>query len=97
MNNRERSNNREGEQIETILYRGKKYRRVASGYTLREYFSHSTPEKGPGPGWDTRAKLLDEDYTAAVYGRVFSPREVYDNPRELLPDEPHYNLELVED
>lgn len=59
---------------------GKKYRRVFSGYTIRQYYSHDTPEKGPGPGWDFRQKMLEK----------------YDvnNPSEL-PDEPHYDWEEI--
>jgi hypothetical protein len=33
---------------------GVKYRKVDTGYTIREFYSHSTPEKGPGPGWDSK-------------------------------------------
>ncbi len=54
---------------------GVSYRKVDTGYTLRQYYSHSTPEKGPGPGWDARRKVL-EQYN------VSEPSE--------LPDEPHY-------
>ncbi|MBI4119111.1 MAG: hypothetical protein HY452_02515 [Parcubacteria group bacterium] len=60
---------------------GKKYRRVSTGYTMREFFSHETLEKGPGPGWDSRWKVLEE------YG--------VDHPSKL-PDEPYYQWELVE-
>lgn len=49
-------------------------RKVDTGYTLRQYFSHSTPEKGPGPGWDAREKILEK------YG--------VDDP-SALPDEPY--------
>lgn len=61
---------------------GKKYRRVDSGYTLRQYFSHESIEKGPGPGWDFRRDILEE------HG-VNEPSE--------LPDEPYYQWELIED
>lgn len=61
---------------------GIKYKRVDSGYTIRQYFSHSTPEKGPGPGWDTRSKVL-EQY------RVDEPGD--------LPNEPYYQWEEVDD
>ncbi|MBU1180189.1 hypothetical protein KJ885_04555, partial [Patescibacteria group bacterium] len=67
---------------ETKIVDGKKYRKVFSGYTLRQYFSHSTPEKGPGPGWDTKRRML-EKYNV-------------DEPSEL-PDEPFYVWEPVED
>ncbi len=56
---------------------GKKYRKIDSGYTIREYFSHETPSKGPGPGWDTRWDVLRQ------YG-VYDPSE--------LPDDPYIEL-----
>lgn len=60
---------------------GRLYRVVKrdTGYTVREYYSHSTPERGPGPGWDFRWPVLE------TYG-VKEPSE--------LPDQPHYVLEL---
>lgn len=61
---------------------GVKYYRVDTGYTLRQYYSHSTPEKGPGPGWDSRWRVLKE------HG-VKEPSE--------LPDEPYYIWEKVEE
>lgn len=61
---------------------GEKYRWTNTGYTLRQYFSHSTPEKGPGPGWDTRLPTLEK------YG-VKDPKD--------LPDEPYFRWELVEE
>jgi len=54
---------------------GKRYRKIPSGYTLRQYYSHA------GPGWDTRWPILTK------YGV---------NEPEDLPDEQHFNLELVE-
>jgi len=74
--------NKSGTDAETRIIDGKKYRRVPSGFTLRQYYSHSTPEKGPGPGWDTRFRALEK------YG-VSDPAQ--------LPDEPHYDWELVEE
>ena len=61
---------------------GVKYRKATSGYTMRQWFSHSTPEKGPGPGWDSRWSAL-EKYN------VKEPSE--------LPDEPYYIWKKVED
>ena len=72
-------NQPEAEEIKIID--GKKYRKVFSGYTVRQYYSHQTPEKGPGPGWDFRRKAL-EKYN------VNEPSE--------LPDEPYYEWEEVE-
>lgn len=44
-----------GEQTpEIITIDGLSYRRVPSGYTIREFYSHS------GPGWDFRHKALEE-------------------------------------
>ncbi|MFA6252706.1 MAG: hypothetical protein WCV69_00330 [Patescibacteria group bacterium] len=56
---------------------GKIYREIDSGYTIREYFSHETSSKGPGPGWDTRWDTLRQ------YG-VYEPSE--------LPNEPYIEL-----
>lgn len=39
---------------------GRRYRKVYSGYTIQEYFSHETPEAGPGPGWDARFTRLPQ-------------------------------------
>lgn len=61
---------------------GVTYRKVDSGYTVRQYFSQSTTEKGPGPGWDTRQRML-EAYQV-------------DDPAEL-PDDPYYLWEEVEE
>ena len=70
------------EESQEKIIDGVKYRIIPSGYTLRQYFSHSTPEKGPGPGWDTRLSVL-EKYNV-------------DEPSEL-PDETYYVWEEVED
>jgi len=48
------------QEIEEKVIDGVKYRRVSSGYTVRQYFSHNTPEKGPGPGWDTKQRIFEE-------------------------------------
>jgi hypothetical protein len=61
---------------------GVTYRKVDSGYTVRQYFSHSTPEKGPGPGWDHHLRILEKYHV--------------ENPAEL-PDEPYYLWEEVEE
>ena len=67
---------------EIKIFEGKKYRKVDSGYTVRQFYSHETLEKGPGPGWDFRWGVLER------YG--------VDEPSEL-PDEPYYNWVLVEE
>ena len=66
---------------EIRIIEGRPHRKIDTGYTVRQYFSHSTPEKGPGPGWDTRWKILEQ------YG-VEDPSQ--------LPDEPHYIWEPVD-
>ena len=64
-----------------VRYEGHLYRAVRreTGYTIRQYYSHETEEKGPGPGWDNRFNVLEK------YG-VQDPSE--------LPDQPHSMLEL---
>ncbi|MFA5126498.1 MAG: hypothetical protein WC465_00675 [Patescibacteria group bacterium] len=66
---------------ETKIINGKLCRKVFSGYTVRQYFSHETPEAGPGPGWDTRWDILKEHGV--------------DEPSEL-PDDPYYTWEPIE-
>ena len=61
---------------------GVTYRKVDTGYTIRQYFSHSTPEKGPGPGWDYRMTML--------------PKLGIDPFTEDLPDDPYYEWQEVE-
>ena len=70
------------EEGDLVRNRGKLYRAVKrdTGYTIREYFSHETLEKGPGPGWDRGIKTLFKEYG------VWEPKD--------LPDEPYYELEL---
>ena len=45
---------------EIVEIEGKRYRKVDTGYTIKQYFSHETVEKGPGPGWDFRHGMLKE-------------------------------------
>lgn len=52
---------------------GVEYELRDSGYTLRQYFSHSTPEKGPGPGWDNRWSILEAH-------NVAEPKDLPDTP-----------------
>lgn len=80
--------------FEILEIGGRKFRRVPSDYTIREYFSHTTPEKGPGPGWDSRMRLLEEEYARQHCKRTFSKNEVFEPT--LLPDEPYYHLEPIE-
>lgn len=66
-----------------IIVDGRKFRLVPSGYTIRQYFSHETAEKGPGPGWDFRDRLE----------KLGIDRFTKD---EDLPDDPYYQYEEVE-
>ena len=52
---KETKNNQQEQAPEEIkIIDGKKYKKVDSGYTMRQYFSHD------GPGWDTRYSLLSQ-------------------------------------
>ncbi|MDD5693200.1 MAG: hypothetical protein PHU86_01870 [Patescibacteria group bacterium] len=80
---------------ETVEYKGKKYRRVLiPNYTLRTYYSHETEDVGPGPGWDFKGVLLDDDLMMQLYGRTFTPNEAFDP--SALPDIPVYRIEDME-
>ena len=57
---------------------GQKMKKRDTGYTIRQFFSHSTEDKGPGPGWDRHFSVL----------KVFGVKEVHE-----LPDEPYCELE----
>ena len=67
---------------------GVKYKKVNTGYSLREYYSLTAPDPTnpddmrPGPGWDSRWRVLEE------YG--------VDDPSEL-PNDPHTIWERVEE
>ena len=61
---------------------GEKYRVIDTGYTLREFYSHESESKGPGPGWDGRWPILEK------YG-VTDPKD--------LPDTPYYRYEKAEE
>lgn len=93
----------EGEEVgvpkegDIMEFKGKKYRWTSTGYTVREFFSHSTEEKGAGPGWDFRKQLLDNDWALKNIGRTFTLKEVYGNTRETLPDIPFCEWEPVEE
>ncbi|HOX60728.1 MAG TPA: hypothetical protein PLV72_01830 [Candidatus Magasanikbacteria bacterium] len=67
---------------DTVRFEGKLYRAVnqPTGYTIREYYSHSTESMGPGPGWDTHLTALQKYGVSSVAD---------------LPDEPHTTLELL--
>lgn len=77
---------------EVRIIEGKKYRKVPSGYTVRQYYSHETPEKGPGPGWDRF--VGDPQGIAEKYGVHKKLLELSPND---LPDEPHYMWEEIEE
>ena len=66
----------EPQESDQIVERGgKRFALIPTGYTVKEYFSHETETKGPGPGWDFRWPILKH------YG--------IDHPSQL-PDEPYY-------
>lgn len=73
---------------------GKRYKKVSSGYTVRQYYSHETPEKGPGPGWDRFVN--DAEEIAKEYG--IELKKLGDlmrfNPNDL-PDEPYYQWKQI--
>ncbi len=77
---------------EVKIFEGKKYRKVDSGYTIREWYSHESPRKGPGPGWDTWNSNFDE--ICKKYGLIGD--SIMKTPEEL-PDKPYYMWELVEE
>jgi hypothetical protein len=84
-NNLEQQNN-SNEEIKIVD--GIKYKKVDSGFTIREYYSHTSPdpknphEMRPGPGWDFRWNVLEK----------YKVRKVED-----LPDEPYYQWEPVDE
>lgn len=74
---------------------GKKYRRVFSGYTVRQYYSHETEEMGPGPGWD-RFVASDKEEIAKRYGcKLKDERDFWKMTPSDLPDTPYYYWELI--
>lgn len=74
---------------------GVKFRYEDSGYTISEYYAHLTPGKGPGPGWDTRGGLLDDERSLKKFGQTFTMGQVYGS--EPLPDTPHFVWKQVFD
>lgn len=74
---------------------GVKYRYENSGYTIREWYAHHTPGKGPGPGWDFRQRLLNDEYSLNKFGRTFSIKEVFQD--EPLPDTPYFQWKVIPD
>ena len=68
------------EEGELRVIDGELRRCVYSGYTLRQFYSHSTPEKGAGPGWDTRWRILRQH-------EIMDPKD--------LPNLPDFRWELA--
>ncbi len=80
-------------QEEFKIINGKKYKKVPSGYTVRQYYSNETPEMGPGPGWSMMA--FGSDIVAEEYGiKVDGKTPAWIRPSDL-PDDPHYIWEEV--
>ena len=75
---------------------GEKYKRgKTTGYTVRQYYSHSTLEKGPGPGWDTFVHAKER--IAEEYGIDLPGLSILRFKPENLPDEPHYMWHKVKE
>ncbi|MDQ7815169.1 MAG: hypothetical protein RDU25_05195 [Patescibacteria group bacterium] len=66
-----------GHPDETVIIAGKRYKKRPAltvetnsqdednqrrPYTEKEYYSHSTPGVGPGPGWDFRRSYLEDGW-----------------------------------
>lgn len=80
------------ERDEIVVVEGKRYRKeYVPPYTFRTWFSHETDGFGPGPGWDFRFALHDQETAMRLYGRTFTDEEVTDPTK--MPDEPYYRLE----
>lgn len=73
---------------------GAQCRWTETGYTIRQWFAHETVEKGPGPGWDSRMSLLDNERSLRRFGRTFSETEVFGG---ALPDEPYCEWREIDD
>jgi hypothetical protein len=80
-------------QEEIKVIEGKRYRKVPTGYTARQYYSHFTEGVGPGPGWDTFSRAPDE--IAERYGVDVSGKKFFSFKPEDLPDEPHFTWREV--
>lgn len=61
---------------EKMTWDSEKEDMVPAHHTLRTWFAHS--DGGPGPGWDSRRKLVDLDnkQMLARYGHIFTPEEI---------------------
>ena len=68
--------------LEIVSIEGRRYAKVPTGYSIRQWFSHNTLEKGPGPGWDQHLYALEE----------YGVKRVED-----LPDEAYYRLDALDD
>ena len=43
-----------GDPDEIVVVKGKRFKKIPTNWTEKQYFSHSTEEAGSGPGWDLR-------------------------------------------
>lgn len=94
MEKERKSNSQESQPEEEVkIIDGKRYKKVPSGYTVRQWYSHES-EKGPGPGWDRFANNPEE--IAKKYGiELKNPGDLMRfNPNDL-PDEPYYTWEII--
>ncbi len=74
---------------------GKLYKKVDSGYTVRQWYSNETEEKGPGPGWSgfvNKMDLIAEKYGIDISGNKF----LHFKPSDL-PDTPYFVWQPVEE
>ena len=65
---------------ETRMEDGRLEQKKYDGYTVFEYFSHTTDTAGPGPGWDFRKYRLRDEYGILDM-----------NPATLPKDQFHYS------
>ena len=73
-----------GKDGEIVEVDGKKYKKVKTSWTEKNYYKH------PGPGWDHRGGYLE--------GLGFSELEAFnDKLLDELSDLPFFNLELIEE
>lgn len=94
MEKEQNRNNQESQSEEEIkIIDGKKYIKIPTGYTVRQWYSHES-EKGSGPGWDRF--VSDPSEIAKEYGiKLKSTGDLMRFNPNNLPDEPYYKWEPV--
>lgn len=81
---------------ETRVIDGVKCRRVESGYTVRQYFSHFTEGVGPGGGWDRFNAPGGKESIIKELGLDIGPETLWKLEPQDLPDTPYYRWEPIE-